>query len=69
MSGDNYLIKWDKVADDYGGIEICPWIEKRKYYLWYNTFDVASGCIWNINSIIKDTELIYKKKGNGYIKV
>ena len=67
--GGNDLIKWDKVAKDYGGIEICPYLTDKRYYLWYNTFDVASGCIWNTKSIIKNSELIYEKKKGKYISL
>jgi len=63
-----YNINWKKVSDDYGGIEICPFLIKRKNYSWYSTWDVASGCIWNMKSIIKNSKLIYKKKIK-YIKV
>ena len=35
---------------------------------WYNTFDVASGCIWN-NKIIKEIKLVYEKVDDNYIKV
>ena len=58
------LINWKIVAKDYGGIEICPFISKRKNYIWYSSWDVASGCIWNIKSIIKNIQLIYEKKIN-----
>ena len=68
------FINWDKVAKDYGGIEICPFLKKKKSDIiynmsWYDTWDVASGCIWNIESIIKNTKLIYEKKGKKYIKI
>ena len=66
---NNYLVNWDKVAKDYGGIEICPYLSERRHYLWYDTFDVGSGCIWNIKAIIKNSELIYEKKNGKYIKV
>lgn len=65
----NYLINWKAVARDYGGIEICPYLTERSNYLWYYTFDVASGCIWNIKSIIKGIEPIYEKKKGEYVKV
>ena len=48
----NYLVDWNKVSQDYGGIQICPYLKKEKI-LWYCSFDVASGCVWNIKSIIK----------------
>lgn len=30
---------------------------------------MASGCIWNTDAIIKNTELIYEKKKEEYVKV
>lgn len=68
MKWKNYLVTWDKVSKDYGGIEICPYLTQRKHYLWYNTFDVASGCIWNTKTIINSSELIYEKKKGKYVK-
>ena len=65
---DYYLIDWIKVSKDYGGIEICPYLQEKRKIKWYNTWDVASGCIWN-NNIIKDILLIYEKKNNKYIKI
>ena len=65
----NYLVDWKKVSQDYGGIQICPYLKKRKKILWYNSFDVASGCVWNIKSIIKNSDLIYEKKNGKYVKV
>ena len=62
------FINWDKVSKDYGGIEICPYLPQRKHYLWYSSFDAASGCIWNTKSIIKNSELIYEKKKGKYVK-
>jgi hypothetical protein len=69
MGGSSNLIKWDEVSEDFGGIEICPYLLKRQYYIWYNLFDVASGCVWNIKSIIKSSDLIYEKKNKIYEKV
>lgn len=51
------------------GIEICPYLTQRKNFLWYNTFNVASGCIWNTKEIIKNSELIYEKKKGKYVKI
>tara|TARA_Y100000590_G_scaffold415860_1_gene514117 strand:+ start:1168 stop:1683 length:516 start_codon:yes stop_codon:yes gene_type:complete len=65
----DYLVDWDKVSQDYGGIQICPYLKKRKHISWYASFDVASGCVWNIKSIIKNSDLIYEKKKGKYVKV
>lgn len=54
------IIDWRKVAQDYSGIEISPYISKARRGLnWYYTWDVASGCIWNQDAItsIKKVEL------------
>lgn len=63
-------INWIKVSKDFGGIEICPYLEKRRHAHWYYGWDVASGCIWNTDSIIKNIKLIYEKnKDNEYVKI
>lgn len=47
-------IDWGKVANDFGGIEISPYIYKARYeFNWYYGWDVASGCIWS-NDVITD---------------
>lgn len=66
---NNDLIDWQKVANDFGGIEFYPYLENRKNYLWYNTLDIASGCIWNLTKIINKTTPVYKKVKNVYQKI
>ena len=61
------FINWKKVVKDFGGIECCPNVSIYKKYIWFSLWDVASGCVWNTESIIKNTELIYEKKGEKYI--
>lgn len=50
------MINWRRVAEDYSGIEICPYVWEarldRGKYSWYNTWDVASGCIWKRDAIV-----------------
>ena len=41
------VIDWARVAEEYAGIEICPYRrEMRMDHFWYYPWDVASGCIW-----------------------
>lgn len=48
----NYDINWAKVAENYDGIEIAPYIYKARYeHQWYYGWDVASGCIWNTSKL------------------
>jgi len=43
-----FNLDWPRVAERYNGIEICPYHwGLRDEMLWYSTWDVASGCIWN----------------------
>lgn len=50
------MIDWAKVAKEFDGIEIAPYIFEARYELqWYSTWDVASGCIWS-GDAIKDIE-------------
>jgi len=62
-----HRINWKAVSNDYGGIEISPYRSERSLSpLWYYGWDVASGCIWNTQSIIKTSELIYIKRKGKY---
>ena len=52
-------IDWAKVANDWGGIEISPYIyEARMDFNWYYGWDVASGCIWSDGIITKIEKII-----------
>lgn len=47
---ENYLRadtfpNWPKVAQDFGGIELCPL--PSDYNFWLRSWDVDSGCFWN----------------------
>lgn len=45
-------IQWDLVAKLYHGIIIAPYLwECRLNNWWYYGWDVASGCIWNMDAI------------------
>jgi hypothetical protein len=45
-------IDWPRVAKDYDGIEIAPYIWRARFtMLWYYGWDVASGCIWNARAV------------------
>lgn len=53
----NYRINWPQVAKLYAGIEISPYHWSRRYdLLWYYTWDVASGCLWD-PSIVRSIKL------------
>lgn len=46
-NGRYLYIDWARVARDYGGIEISPYLYEARYkHMWYYGWDVASGCIW-----------------------
>ena len=54
-------IDWTKVAAQYQGIIINPYIWQRRLDTWssgwYHSWDCASGCIWDLTAI-KEMELI-----------
>ena len=55
------VIDWGKVAEEYDGIEICPYIHEARYSTdWYYGWDVASGCIWR-PSAVQSIKLIAEK--------
>lgn len=52
MKGKKFDIDWSRVAENYDGIEIAPYIYKaRMGHMWYYGWDVASGCIWNTSKL------------------
>jgi hypothetical protein len=57
MASMHPSIDWVKVANEYGGVEIAPYIYEARYeHRWYYGWDVASGCIWGdgvITNILK----------------
>jgi hypothetical protein len=51
-------VDWSRVANDWGGIEIAPYIWKARMKIrWYYGWDVASGCIWG-SGVIKNIQKI-----------
>lgn len=49
-----FSIDWSRIEFKYDGIEINPYIDEahdEHKYLWYYTWDVPSGCIWNLNNV------------------
>ena len=52
--GFDKMIDWPKVAKHYAGIEICPYLSKKRWdddSFWYYGWDVASGCVWGSEGI------------------
>jgi hypothetical protein len=52
--GDGRLgdtINWLEVSRKYDGIEIYPFVRDYSALWWYRSFDVSSGCIWNLRRI------------------
>lgn len=52
--------RWDLIATQYDGVEF-PNFKATYKYFWYDSIDVSSGCIWNIDAI-KSFELLAIKK-------
>jgi len=54
LSGKECYIDWPAVAHFYSGIEISPYCwEERHSTLWYYGWDCASGCVWDLDTIIE----------------
>jgi hypothetical protein len=52
-------IDWSKVTQKYSGIEICPYqYKERLNFLWYYTWDVASGCIWRADGLVSAERIL-----------
>ncbi len=54
LLNDDFFIDWEKVAKDYQGLVIDPYQWKCRCEpktFWYDGWDCASGCIWDLNAI------------------
>jgi hypothetical protein len=51
VGDDGKIINWLEVSKQYDGIELVPFDPEYSELHWYQTFDVPSGCIWNLKSI------------------
>lgn len=49
-----FFIDWPRIGLEYDGIEINPYIWQARLNhktIWYYSWDVASGCIWNLDKV------------------
>jgi len=46
-------IDWPRVATEYQGLIIAPYLWDRRLLNWYYGWDCASGCIWDAKAINK----------------
>lgn len=61
---DDRTIDWGRVAASYDGIVIAPyqWAARRLDLPWYYGWDVASGCIWNLDAVESLTVATHKRE-------
>ena len=51
-------IDWERVANRYAGIEICPYqYRMRGGHKWYRPWDIGSGCIWDPSAFVSVEEV------------
>lgn len=60
---DRWSIDWQRVANDWQGIIISPylWSERLGKLSWYYGWDCASGSIWDSNAI---SSLVWRPQGS-----
>lgn len=54
VPGVIFFIDWPRIELKYDGIEVNPYIGQARTdekTLWYYTWDIASGCIWNMDKV------------------
>lgn len=54
IPGIIFSVDWPRIGLKYDGIEINPYIDQARIddkTIWYYTWDVASGCIWNLDKV------------------
>lgn len=45
-------INWFKVARSFDGFEVSNFCRNKSDLYWYKSFDISSGCLWNLQKII-----------------
>jgi len=66
----SFGINWSEVAKQYSGIEINPYNWERRLdpqFTWYYSWDVASGCIWDLKAIKKISMLNIRIDDNFFL--
>src|SRR5208337_1794164 len=56
-----YAIDWARIASEYQGIVIAPYVWQRRLhtgYSWYYSWDCASGCIWDASAVKRIDRII-----------
>lgn len=51
------LLRWDKIAKSYSGIEFLNFHKNKNTPSWYNSLDIESGCIWDVKAFANITLL------------
>ncbi len=54
IPGIIFSIDWHRIEFKYDGLEINPYIDQGRMNdktLWYYSWDIPSGCIWNLNKV------------------
>jgi len=54
IPGKIFSIDWSRIEFKYDGIEINPYLYQVRFddkFLWYYGWDVASGCVWNLENV------------------
>jgi hypothetical protein len=54
IPGKIFSIDWFRTNIKYDGIEINPYLDQARLldkFLWYYSWDIASGCIWNLEKV------------------
>ena len=59
FAGEYSQVDWPDVATGWAGIEIIPW-QRYPRPPWYNSWDVASGCVWGEQGV-KSIKLLHKR--------
>ena len=71
MCGFNRSIDWQRVLEDYDGIEVNPYFYELRLthnLIWYYGWDVPSGCFWKASAKKKITLLAeYKTRKKEFV--
>lgn len=63
---DGERVDWVRVAGEYAGIEIDPYQWDLRFdLLWYYSWDVASGCLWDPRAVLAAHPITGRERAHG----
>lgn len=58
VDSDDHVINWLEVSHHYDGLEVLPFDGIFSDFYWYKSFEISSGCIWNLRKVTNIKQIL-----------